>query len=76
MIKEITIINGQYTDAKSEKKNRYVKIGNIIDTKNGDMIKLDVIPLMDGGWNGWAYINEPRQEDAPKRRNEDEDLPF
>jgi len=63
ILKEITVINGQYTNGKGEKKNRYTRIGSIIDTKNGDMLKLDVTPLIDGGWNGWAYINEPRPKD-------------
>lgn len=60
ILKEITVINGQYTNGKGEKKNRYTKIGSIIDTKTGDMLKLDVIPLVEGGWSGWCYINEPK----------------
>jgi hypothetical protein len=27
------------------------------------MLKIDVIPLKEGGWDGWAYLNEPRQRD-------------
>ena len=77
VLKEITIIAGQYKNKDGQQKNRYQRIGSIIETKNGDMLKLDQMPLIDGGWNGWAYINEPRQDDAPKqRRNEDDDLPF
>ena len=49
ILKEITVINGQYTNGKGEKKNRYTRIGSIIDTKNGDMLKIDVIPLVEGG---------------------------
>jgi hypothetical protein len=75
ILKEITVISGQYTNGKGEKKNRYTRIGSIIDTKNGDMLKLDVTPLIDGGWNGWAYINEPRPKDDgfPK---DDDSVPF
>ena len=75
ILKEITVINGQYTNGKGEKKNRYTKIGSIIDTKTGDMLKLDVVPLMEGGWNGWAYINEPKPKDDgfPK---DNFDVPF
>jgi len=76
VIKEITIINGQYTNAKGEKKNRYQRIGSIIDTKNGDMLKLDSMPLIDGGWNGWAYINEPRTQEDTKKPEFDNDVPF
>ena len=74
ILKEITVINGQYTNGKGEKKNRYTKIGSIIDTKTGDMLKLDVVPLMEGGWNGWAYINDPK----PKNDgfSQDDFIPF
>jgi hypothetical protein len=76
VLKEITIIAGQYKNKEGAQKNSYQRIGSIIETKNGDMLKLDQMPLIDGGWNGWAYINEPR-DDAPKqRRNEDEDMAF
>ena len=63
LIKEISVISGKYTNKDGQEKNRYQRIGSIIDTKNGDMLKLDVIPLVDGGWNGWAYINDPQQQD-------------
>ena len=61
--KEITCITGQYTNAEGELKYRYRRIGSIIETKNGDMLKLDVIPLKDGGWDGWAYLNDPKPKD-------------
>ena len=79
VLKEITIIAGQYKNKEGAQKNRYQRIGSIIETKNGDMLKLDQMPLIDGGWNGWAYINEPRQQDdAPqqKRQTNDDDIPF
>lgn len=74
VLKEITIIAGQYKNKEGAQKNRYQRIGSIIETKNGEMLKLDQMPLIDGGWTGWAYINELR-EDAPKSR-QDEDIPF
>jgi hypothetical protein len=43
--KEITAIVGQYTNKEGQTKNRYQRIGSIIDTRNGEMLKLDVIPL-------------------------------
>ena len=78
ILKEITVISGQYANKDGQKKNRYTKIGSIIDTKNGDMLKLDVTPLMDGGWNGWAYINDPRpvEMQAEKKPEFDDDIPF
>jgi len=75
--KEITAIVGQYTNAQGQQKNRYQRIGSIIDTRNGEMLKLDVIPLKENGWDGWAYLNDPRPVE-PKFQGlpDDEDLPF
>jgi hypothetical protein len=79
--KEISCITGEYTNAAGERKKRYQRIGSIIETKNGPMLKLDVIPLREGGWDGWAYINDPRpQEERQERKSasfeDDENLPF
>ena len=78
--KEISCITGEYTNAAGELKKRYQRIGSIIETKKGPMLKLDVIPLREGGWDGWAYINDPRpKEDQQERKStsfEDDDLPF
>ena len=79
--KEITVITGQYTNKDGQQKNRYQRIGSVIDTKNGEMLKIDVIPLKDGGWDGWAYLNEPRpREDQPRQQrsgvDDMEDVPF
>lgn len=79
--KEITAVLGEYTNAKGEVKKRYMKIGALIDTKNGPMLKLDVIPLE---WNGYAYINEPfdkrkAQAEGGGRQADDgfdDDMPF
>jgi hypothetical protein len=69
LINEITVITGTYTNAQGQQKNRYQRIGSIIETKNGPMLKIDVIPLKEGGWDGWAYINEPRErDDQPQQR--------
>jgi hypothetical protein len=67
LINEITVITGTYTNAQQQQKNRYQRIGSIIETKNGPMLKIDVIPLKEGGWDGWAYINEPRERDDQQR---------
>jgi hypothetical protein len=76
VLKEIIVISGNYKNAKGEQKNRYQKIGVIIDTKNGDMLKIDSIPLIDGGWNGYAYINEPRIHEENKKQEFNDDVPF
>ena len=44
LIKEITAVIGQYTNKEGKTKNRYQRIGSIIDTRNGWMLKLDNIP--------------------------------
>lgn len=68
--KEISCIVGTYTNAQGEQKKRYQRIGSIIETKNGPMLKIDVIPLREGGWDGWCYINDPRPRDeAPRGQN-------
>lgn len=78
ILKEITIIAGQYKNKEGAQKNRYQRIGSIIETKNGDMLKLDQLPLIDGGWNGWAYINDPRQEEQGRSEQprKSDDIPF
>mgnify|MGYP003349005176 CR=1 FL=1 len=67
IIKEISVVTGKYRNAQGQEKNRYQRVGSIIETKNGDMLKMDCIPLVEGGWNGWAYVNDPklRQDDNP-----------
>jgi hypothetical protein len=79
--KEVTAVMGEYVNAQGETKKKYMKIGAIIDSKHGPMLKLDLVPLE---WNGYAYINEPYDKEKPKgdarllRRSEpmDDDIPF
>jgi hypothetical protein len=84
VLKEIKVITGTYTNKEGQQKNRYSKIGSVIETKSGPMIKIDSIPLKEGGWDGWAYINDPietpyPQVGRPASRNVsayDDDVPF
>lgn len=78
---EISCIVGSYTNADGQQKNRYQRIGSIIQTHKGEMLKLDVIPLKEGGWDGWAFLNEPRLRDdkyqgLPKDNDDDTSIPF
>ena len=74
---EITIVSGKYKNKDGQEKSRYQTIGSVIETKNGLMLKLDSIPLPDGGWNGWAYLNAPKPKEEFKGLPADaEDLPF
>ena len=77
---EVTAVVGRYTDKDGNEKNRYQRIGSVIETKNGPMLKIDSIPVTDDGWTGWAYLNSPRpKEDSKSKKEEsyfDESVPF
>jgi hypothetical protein len=78
IIKEVNCIVGQYTNASGEQKQRYQRIGSIIETKIGPMLKLDVIPLKEGSWDGWAYLNDPKPKEGeqPQRSRVSEPPPY
>jgi len=76
VLKEIKVITGTYTNKEGQQKNRYSRIGSVIDTKSGPMIKIDSIPLKEGGWDGWCYINDPLPKDGKKFKKEEDDIGF
>ena len=57
---EVSVITGKYTNKDGQEKNRYQRIGSVIETKNGPMLKFDCFPVVEGGWSGWAYMNAPK----------------
>lgn len=70
---EVIASSGTYTNKAGEEKKRWVKMGVVMDTKNGMSIKLESVPV---GWDGWAMLTEPKQQkDAPKAFDDDE-VPF
>lgn len=69
---EVTVTGGKYMKDGVE-KTKYYRIGSIIETKVGLMLKIDSIPVIEGGWNGFAYLNEPRPRDA---KNQLDDIDF
>jgi hypothetical protein len=71
---EITIVSGKYTNKDGQEKSRYQTIGSVIKTKNGLMMKLDSIPLVENGWSGWGWLNEPKPKEDYKGLPKDEDL--
>jgi len=74
---EIIALVGKYTNQSGEQKNRYQRIGSIIETKNVLMMKLDQMPVFEGGWSGWAYLNVPKPKDVPNGYpKDDEEIPF
>ena len=58
---EVSAVIGKYTDREGNEKSRYVRMGVVIEGKHGPMLKIESIPV---GWDGWAYLNEPRERDA------------
>jgi hypothetical protein len=86
IVKEVTAVT-RYTDAQGNEKKRYHKLGVVMSTRNGDMLKIESVPI---GWDGWAYLNDPkdREEVQPKPQGkpsiqppsndgfDDSDLPF
>lgn len=83
LIYEVTVRAGTY-QKDGQEKVRYQRIGSVIETKKGPMLKLDQVPLVEGGWTGWAYLFEPRTDEQKfvlaKQSNDgfpsDEDVPF
>jgi hypothetical protein len=66
VIYEVTVKAGTY-QKDGQEKIRYQRIGSVIETKKGPMLKLDQMPLVDGGWQGWAYLFTPK-DDVPKQQ--------
>jgi len=51
-------------------------MGVVMDTKNGGMaLKIEQVPV---GWDGWAYLNEPRPRDGQQGGGNapDDDIPW
>lgn len=78
---EVTAVTGKYTTKDGTEKNRYQKIGVVIETKNGLMLKQEATPI---GWDGWAYLNEPKEREERQEKQADrpgvegmgDDIPF
>lgn len=77
---EVTAVTGKYTDREGKEKSRYVKVGIVMETRNGPMLKLEAVPV---GWDGWAYLNEPKPREQSQRAPSpgassapDDDIPF
>lgn len=60
---EVSTIVGKYTNKDGQEKNRYQRVGSVIDTKNGLMLRIDSVPIVEGGWSGWCYLNEPKPKE-------------
>ena len=72
---EVIASSGTYTNKAGEEKKRWLKMGVVMDTKNGMSIKLESVPV---GWDGWAMLTEPKpREEKPRGGFDDiDDIPF
>ena len=74
-IYEVTVKAGVY-QKDGQDKIRYQRIGSVIETKKGPMLKLDQVPLVEGGWTGWAYLFTPKEGDQKPKKDTFEDIDF
>lgn len=54
---KVSAKTGTYTTKDGQEKTRYQEIGVVIQGKTGLMLKVESLPV---GWDGWAYLNEPK----------------
>jgi hypothetical protein len=61
LVYDVVVVVGKFINEDKQEKNRYQRIGSVIETKTGLSMKLDAIPIGSEGvaWDGWAYLNEP-----------------
>jgi len=74
-IKNIVVITGVYTNKEGVEKKRYQTIGSLFEDGENLKIKLDLIPLVDGGWTGWANCYELEDRAQKPRKSGFDDLP-
>ena len=72
-IKEISVVTGTYKDKTGQEKKRYQTIGNLFEDGEYLKIKIDVMPLIKGGWDGWANCYDiDERTDKPRKSNYDD----
>ena len=78
--KNIVIVSGTYKNREGQEKKRYQTIGSVfLDDKDNLKIKMDSMPLLDGGWNGWANcydLEEPKPSKVGGFDDFQSDAPF
>lgn len=82
ILKNITARSGTYKDKQGNEKSTYVRCGVILETKNGEAIKLEALPV---NFDGWLYLHDPDPKEPkpegkpdPTRHFDDmkQDIPF
>jgi hypothetical protein len=72
-IKNIVVITGTYTNREGVEKKRYQIIGSLFEDVANFKVKLDTVPLVEGGWNGWANCYDVEEKANTGARD---DIPF
>jgi hypothetical protein len=76
-IKNIVVITGTYTNREGVEKKRYQTIGSLFEDGENFKIKLDTIPLADGGWTGLANCYDLEEKtNKPEGKYDDTNIPF
>lgn len=82
--KYLSAKSGTYKDKSGAEKNSYVRVGVMMETRNGEMIKLEALPV---NFDGWIYLKDPDQQQKPQSKTAeqpsggnfndfDDDIPF
>ena len=74
-IKNIVVVTGTYTNKEGQEKKRYQTIGSLFEDGENRKIKLDTVPLVDGGWTGWANCYELEDRAEKPRKSSFDDMP-
>lgn len=75
--KNIVVIAGTYKTKDGAEKKRYQTIGTVFIADDGNLkIKIDSMPLLDGGWNGWANCYDIEEKPHRSGRDMDDSIPF
>ena len=75
-IKNIVVITGTYTNKDGAEKKRYQIIGSLFEDGANFKVKLDTVPLVEGGWNGWANCYDLEEKANKQEDRDDEQIPF
>jgi hypothetical protein len=80
--KNIVVVTGTYKTREGQEKKRYQTIGSVfLDDNENLKIKIDSIPIVDGGWSGWSNCYDLEEKEAPKAHKNgfddiDQNIPF
>ena len=74
--KNIVVITGTYINKDGAEKKRYQTIGSLFEDGENFKIKLDTIPLADGGWTGWANCYDLEEKANKQEDRDDGQIPF